>query len=330
MGGWLLSSIAALALGGCLQSNAKVCKNGMVCPEGTQCIESVPACVSQQQIDDCAGIAEGGECTSNNVPGTCKDSACFPRGCGDGVRRDLEQCDLDDLGDVDSCDDLGYHDSTPITCTPQCLYDTTVCMRSCGDGVRDPEEQCDGTDLSISNCQELGYYDDAALGCNAACGLDTTSCSGFCGDGIRNGPEICDGSPPAGVGACLDFGYDAGTIGCAGFCGVDFAGCHRIGWTTVPGSEGFIDVRDLHGRTDDMWAVGNNGLAAHFDGTLFVVTPTPTGQQLRGVWSTATTAYAAGTMGTILSRTGNGAWTAMTSGTTNDLWDIWGFADNNI
>lgn len=327
---WLLLSLFALAGAACTESNTVRCMNGLVCPEGTQCIESVPACVRQEQIDDCSGIAEGGDCQTGTLLGTCKGGACFPRGCGDGVRRDNEQCDLDDLGETPNCNLLGYHDDLPVTCTPQCTYDVSVCVHKCGDGVRDPEEQCDGTDLSVTSCQDLGYYDAAAPTCNAACGLDTSACTGFCGDGVRNGPELCDGAPPAGVGSCIDFGYEAGTIGCAGFCGIDFAGCHRIGWSTVAGSEGFSDVRDLHGRTDDIWAVGLNGFAAHFDGTEFVVTPTPTSQLLSGVWSTATTAYAVGATGTILSRAGNGAWTAMTSGTTNQLWDVWGFADNDI
>ncbi len=327
---WLLVSLFALLAGACTESKTVRCSNGLVCPEGTQCSESVPACVRQQQIDDCSGIADGGDCTTDTLLGTCKGGACFPRGCGDGVRRDNEQCDLDDLGETPNCNLLGYHDDIAVTCTPQCTYDVSVCVHKCGDGFRDPEEQCDGTDLSITSCQDLGYYDEAAPTCNAACGLDTSTCTGFCGDGVRNGPELCDGAPPAGVGSCIDFGYEAGTVGCAGFCGIDFAGCHRIGWTTVPGSEGFIDVRDLHGRADEVWAVGNNGFTAHFDGTAFLVVTTPTTQQLRGVWSSATTAYAAGTMGTILSYTGNGPWTAMTSGTTNDLWDIWGFADNDL
>ncbi len=331
----LVSVFMALALGGCIEPSAVTCSNGLVCPVGTVCVESIPACVLPVQIESCRGKEDGSDCIANGDEGLCKAGACLPKGCGDGVKRDSEQCDLVDLGQtaegdpIDDCTDLGYHDAGPIGCTPQCTFDVSACQRRCGDGIRDPEEQCDGADLMFDNCTDLGYYDDKPLACSGVCVPDTAVCTGYCGDGTRNGPEICDGAPPAGAGACFDYGYDAGSLGCAGFCGVDFAGCERIGWTSVAGSEAFIAVYDLDGRPDDLWAVGVNGLAAHFDGTQFSVTPTNTTQLLQAVWSTSSVAYAVGPAGTIL-RHANGAWAPMTSGTSANFNDVWGAAADDV
>jgi hypothetical protein len=77
------------------------------------------------------------------------------------------------------------------------------------------------------------------------------------------------------------------------------------------------------GATDDVWFVGDDGVAIHFDGTHWASVPTSVSVALRGVWGTSQDdVWAVGDGGTILHEDGTG-WTAVASPTTNDLYGVW-------
>ncbi len=150
--------------------------------------------------------------------------------------------------------------------------DAGVCQPLvCGDGIRTGNEACDGSDLGSATCLTAGFYNPDGLACTAFCTFDTSSCVGRCGDGIINGPELCDGSPPDG--ACIDEGLDAGPLACSASCGASLAGCARFGWVAEPVS--LATTTSISGTSDDdLWVVGNGGVALHFNGAAWTQVPT--------------------------------------------------------
>jgi hypothetical protein len=133
----------------------------------------------------------------------------------------------------------------------------------CGDGIRTGNEACDGSDLGSATCLTAGFYNPDGLACTEFCTFDTTNCVGRCGDGIINGPELCDGSPPDGT--CIDEGLDAGPLTCSASCGASLAGCARFGWVAEPVP--LSVTSSISGTSDDdLWIVGDGGVALHFNG----------------------------------------------------------------
>lgn len=99
---------------------------------------------------------------------------------------------------------------------------------------------------------------------------------------------------------------------------------------------------DLHGifglNENDIWAVGSNliltvfdALIAHYDGTEWKTVHVASGtSRLVNVWaSDANNVFAVGFDGVILHFNGTN-WTKMNSGTSKNLFDVWGFADNDV
>jgi hypothetical protein len=81
---------------------------------------------------------------------------------------------------------------------------------------------------------------------------------------------------------------------------------------------------------NDVWAVGNGGTIAHFDGS-WHAEPSPTTAALYDVWVTYEngTVWAVGEDGTIARRHG-GAWSIIPSATPNDLFGVWGTAGDDV
>lgn len=217
-----------------------------------------------EQLDACAGIAEGMPCSGGGIDGTCRDGVCLASICGDGIASETEQCDGEDLKGVADCDDAGFYEGSTITCTPQCTFDVRDCARRCGDGNLDPEEQCEVDELGLidgtpATCTGLGYYEEPGLACNPGlCTYDTSQCDGFCGDGMLNGSELCEGAPPEQT--CVDLGFDRGRSTCSGLCGADTSGCDTIGWHRVP----FTGVERL-GAVFGTSATDINAIGWYFD-----------------------------------------------------------------
>ena len=81
----------------------------------------------------------------------------------------------------------------------------------------------------------------------------------------------------------------------------------------------------------EVWAVGRNGVAMHFDGQSWTApNKFPTDKSLRGVWGNAANNYwAVGEGGTILHYDGT-SWQPQTSGTLNKLYSVWGSGSTDI
>lgn len=78
------------------------------------------------------------------------------------------------------------------------------------------------------------------------------------------------------------------------------------------------------------YAVGNAGIIIVYDGTDCTVMSSGTTKNLWGIWGSADDdIFAVGTSGTIIHYNGS-AWSAMDSGTTKSLMAVWGTASNNV
>ncbi|MHA2022465.1 MAG: hypothetical protein ACTSWQ_02265, partial [Candidatus Thorarchaeota archaeon] len=157
--------------------------------------------------------------TSVDCGGDC--IPCEATVCGDGIiNKQGEQCDGEDFGQLTSCTDaifVGEFTSGTLSCTDECLLDTSTCEGTsggyCGDTVINPIEHCEPSLFTTTLCSEL--FTDAtggSLSCDE-CKFDTSACTytgsacdvdqdclsgvcelgvcvgGACDDGVKNGQE---------------------------------------------------------------------------------------------------------------------------------------------
>lgn len=150
--------------------------------------------------------------------------------CGDGTFQSNEECEGSDLRGS-TCASLGLVRGS-LSCTGQCVFDTSLCG-DCGDGVKQDNEECDGTDLGDATCEAIGF-EGGALVCNASCRLITSQCVGdnhgsvpaTCGNRVRDVGENCDGSDVGGA-TCQSLGYNGGFLGCSAQCTFDASTCFQ-------------------------------------------------------------------------------------------------------
>jgi uncharacterized delta-60 repeat protein len=101
--------------------------------------------------------------------------------CGDGIANMGEQCDGNDLSNIEEvvnkCGITGLAGSCTANCEVICNY--------CGNGIVDAtgNEDCDGLNIGDASCVGEGYY-PGTLKCNTDCTFDATECGGYCGDNI--------------------------------------------------------------------------------------------------------------------------------------------------
>src|SRR5690349_21768513 len=150
--------IVLFGLAGCLDAGSVTCEDGRVCPAGTICIDDRDLCVSQDQIDQCAGHPDGDGCDFPGGQGVCVDEICVRVGCGDGFADSPEECDGADLVEQD-CTDFGYHEVGDLRCHDDCTIDTSQCGTRCGDGEINGGEACDGDDLGGLDCTDFHFYE---------------------------------------------------------------------------------------------------------------------------------------------------------------------------
>ncbi len=145
--------------------------------------------------------------------------------CGDDVAAGAEDCDGADLKGAD-CTLFGYSKKAGVTCTPDCIFDTTGCGATCDGALLEPGEECDGANLGNHDCTEFGFTSKPGAKCDATCdGAIIGNCKPTCdGAGLEPGEE-CDGADLAGA-TCMDFGYDApGGLACDATCKLDDGAC---------------------------------------------------------------------------------------------------------
>ena len=174
-------------------------------------VAALPACVSEQLLDEPAPVAACAGPEDCNGAICTADRICQTSGCGDRARTDDEECDegaangeprvacerdctARRCGDGDRDTDLGEAcDDGNVVSGDACTFD---CGRSvvCGDGLLDEPEACDDGN------------DSAGDGCRSDClGVE------LCGDGLVNPGEGCDdGDELAGNGCDPDCGCGLG------------------------------------------------------------------------------------------------------------------------
>src|SRR5689334_23186141 len=117
-----------LTLAACAQPSEVVCGDGRICPEGTECVDKLGLRVLHDQLETCVGVADDQPCDLQGAPGgLCRSEVCIAARCGDGLITGSERCDGAMLGLSSVCSDLGYYNDTPLSCTRDCVYDTSQC-----------------------------------------------------------------------------------------------------------------------------------------------------------------------------------------------------------
>jgi len=91
----------------------------------------------------------------------------------------------------------------------------------------------------------------------------------------------------------------------------------------------FNDWRAVWGRSaGDVWAVGESGIVAHFDGDTWKGGSSVTPEQLNGIWGTSDHTWVVGDDGTFLSLEGD-TWTS-SQATSESLRALWGSAEDDV
>jgi len=167
-----------------------------------------------------------GTVTCNNENCTWNESSCVPNeDCGnDEVDDPSEECDGPDLNNA-TCVSEDFA-SGALSCTTQCLFDTSACVpiTGCGDGEPDDGEECEPGD--IDQCSDH-YFLSGTVTCNDACTWDTSECNPFisCGnDEVDDPSEECDG-PDLNNATCVSEEYEPGILGCTDQCLFNFNEC---------------------------------------------------------------------------------------------------------
>lgn len=283
--------LLALALASCVRSNSETCKDGRICAGGLVCDEAHHLCVFRDQLESCAGRADGESCTVGEPmsrPGECVDEVCLAAVCGDGVAVLDEACDGEgSIPAVGTCADFNYD------------YGTLECSSQCSAG--------------LSQCKRLGWQFASLPGTGRLYGLwedgDTVWAVGpshvfrrragvwtevsdlalarLNADGVwaRDGHVFVVGETTAGSGHVAHFDGSQ--------------------WTDTALA---ASLHAVYGRApDDVFVVGSGGYIGHFDGTSWTPMASTVTTELRAISGFGQEVVVAGFGSTIL-RLRNGLW----------------------
>ncbi|MFC1768355.1 thrombospondin type 3 repeat-containing protein [Nanoarchaeota archaeon] len=116
-----------------------------------------------------------------------------PGFCGDGVINETEQCDGNDLDDMDCTSFDLFNDTYDIFCNDNCTINTSNCRRTpvCGDGYFDGDEQCEFDENGDyifgewDECEDFDGFSGGTLRCSSTCTYDLSDCT-YCSPGQDN------------------------------------------------------------------------------------------------------------------------------------------------
>lgn len=149
--------IVLLAAAACLESPDVPCADGRTCPAGTLCDEAHATCVTQAQLDACAGVTIGAPCAADATNGVCIDGVCFENVCGNRITQPGEECDDGNLVEGDGCSALCQSEGCGNGRVD------TIGSEECDDGNTRSSDGCDSTCRSealaweVRQCGEPRY-----------------------------------------------------------------------------------------------------------------------------------------------------------------------------
>lgn len=172
------------ALDGCENDCEFTCSAAADCDDDLEC-NGAEVCGADHVCAAGTPLASGDACTQpEGDPGVCRDSACVPAGCGNGLMDGGEECDDGNMVDGDGCDgdctfscsvDTDCDDASVCTGTETCDVATHACvageMLACNDGSPCTSDECD----AVMGCvhplidEDMDGYASTDLG---ACGDD--------------------------------------------------------------------------------------------------------------------------------------------------------------
>lgn len=207
---------------------------------------------------------------------------------------------------------------------------------TCGDGIVSAGEECDGENLAGLDCKDFDYYGTEGLACSPSCRFQLAGCEihASCGDLLINGPELCDGPETR---SCVSLGFDAGAASCTQSCTFTINDCSRFGWN--PESLSDVVAHAVAGTArDDLWAVGGNGRAMHYEGVYWNTVPTNVQNTLIRAWSNAKNdTWAVGqsqssgpTLSSVVLHWDGTAWTTVSGVPAGEYIDVWGTSPTNV
>jgi len=347
-----------LTAGACLESGWTICTDDRVCEPGQVCDTVNHTCSSPRE--ECLGKDDLVGCAGDRVclGGKCKSS------CGDGVLDGADECEGIDLAGM-TCADMGWYEGD-LACGMDCRFDPSACSGKCMDGQFDQaHETCDPSDFDpsqVASCVALGF-DAGRQGCRSDCAsLSDAACARF--GWTDEDPFL----PMSGEDSMQDMWGTGGDVlvlmwpggvrsAAQGWVGVGPDGDDIVGraiwassaadiWVINQTADGFVhwdgaawnDVASPAGGLNEIWgssasdifAVGDGGVAVHFDGSSWTAQPTGAGENLRAIWGArGDEVYAAGDGGRLL-RFDGGTWSSLDSGATEDLTGVWADGASDI
>ncbi|MBT7297768.1 hypothetical protein HN841_03300 [archaeon] len=151
-------------------------------------INDIDVCTFSQDCQSCGcpsgqECQGGGECTSPNGGGGGGGEDPV---CGDGsINQDSEECDGSNFGE-ETCSSQGFLDGN-LTCTDNCIIDTSTCTNCNNDGICDDKETCGGCvedclgKQADCNTNELCFdWDDYDGSGNSKCYPTCSDMAGAC------------------------------------------------------------------------------------------------------------------------------------------------------
>ncbi len=325
-----LALAAALAAGACLDEPFSECENGLICAKGQRCSTKGDYCVDIHSKDTCGdGYHEGTEkcdCGPANLesrPAECdgrpnadEGGYCKPTcelHCGDGQLAGEELCDGAQFLAEISCASLGY-DINHLSCADSCdLIEFEDCSYI---GWR---EQVARNQLARAQLRQLWVIDDThliAVGGNSGSARIVSYADGSWSiqDASAATGELNDVWASASDDAFAVGGSaDAGQI------------LYYNGATWTESDTVAAELVAIWGAgAKDVFAVGDQGVIVHSDGSTWSSMDSGTTSRLQAVWGSGSDdVFAAGAGGVIVHYDG-AAWSQMDSGTDVTLTALWG------